>query len=318
MSQKSGEDDPLPEDGQEKKQDPMWRRPNWRRIVVVPFRQVILTEHPALQKFFGGRCTHLAGMIAYFGILSIIPGVFLILSTLALTDQFSSESYILVQLKDIMPDYAANQIVHIANTLRLHQNSIGMIGLIGLVWGATNFFSCIESALNLIYEVENRWFFQQKAWVLLLMITAVGLLGLTTLGATFAVPILQDAGKQFNVRFSRIDAFLSIVVSFVGAFVFLLMSYRLLCNREMHVRHVWRGAIIGATLFQVSIHVLPAYLTGSSDSFVVKAFAGALIVLIWFYLTSLFLLIGAVFNWWWEIIYLPARKMRRIARSARR
>ncbi|MCW2950313.1 MAG: hypothetical protein JWN41_1326, partial [Thermoleophilia bacterium] len=39
-------------------------------VVYLLWRQVMNTEHPAWERFFARRCPHLAGMVAYFGVLS--------------------------------------------------------------------------------------------------------------------------------------------------------------------------------------------------------------------------------------------------------
>lgn len=252
-----------------------------------------------MAKFFGDRCTHLAGMIAYFGIFSIIPGLFLILFALTQAGQIDERSRLISKLSIVMPQPAVDSVLEAVNFLQAHSNSIGLIGGIGLVWGATNFFSCIESALNIIYGVENRWFFRQKAWVLILMLAAGGLMGLTAIGASFVIPIIHDAGQKLNFTLSGIDVGLSLLVSFLGILLFLLTCYRFLCNADLHVKDLWRGAVLGAIAAEISIHALSWYLTSGFVSEIIRAFAGAMIVFIWFYLMALVLLAGAVFNWWW-------------------
>lgn len=273
--------------------------------MVRSYRQILLTEHPALGKFFGERCPHLAGMIAYFGILSIIPAAFLLVSTLAAAGFLSTQGYLIDQLRFVMPQEGVDVITGTVDYLRNRSGSVGVIGAVGLVYGTSNFLSCIESALNIIYGVNNRMFLYQKALVLILMLLALVGMTASVIAASFVLPLIghSDLFEGGFLDLTSTDALLSIGVSFAFAFIFLLSCYRFLPNREMHVRDVWRGALIGAALFELSIHMLPLYLASSGETVLVKAFAGALIVLIWFYLMALILLAGGVFNWWWEICH---------------
>lgn len=275
----------------------------WHYTVAVPYRQILLTEHPAFGKFFGDRCPHLSGMIAYFAVLSMIPASFLFVSALALAGALSTQGYIVTQLQYVLPESSVNTLVATVDALRERKGSLGLIGGFGLVWGTLNFFSSIESALNIIYGVENRRFLKQKLWVLFLVSVALIFMVATIVLASFAFPLLQDANRYVPVviRLTSFDALLSLLLSMGGAFLFLLSVYRFLPNTDVHVRDVWIGALGGALVFEITVHVLPLYLYGSSDVFLLKAFAGALITLIWFYLVANILLAGAAFNWWWGV-----------------
>lgn len=279
----------------------------WQRTVVVPYRQVLLTEHPAMENFFANRCTHLAGMIAYFGILSIIPAVFLFISTLGLFGYLETQGWVVEQIRFVLPsrdDGAAGEgtrsILRTVDYLRARSSSLGVIGAVGLIWGTSNFLSCIESGLNIVYGVNNRPFLKQKAWVLFLMLIALVCMTLSVVGGALALPLLQ-AGDRLAESALHIDvtsAVISIFISMFFAFMFLLSCYRFLPNTEVHTSDVWRGALAGSVLFELTVHALPLYLSYSSENVVFQAFAGALILLVWFYLGALILLAGGVVNWW--------------------
>lgn len=269
----------------------------WRRLIVHPFRQVVMTEHPAFEKFFSERCTHLAGMIAYFGLLSLIPATFLLFSMLSWTGELSQQGWVIRQLRYIMPSQAVTFILDNVDYLRRTSNSLGVIGLFGVIFAASNFFSCIESALNIIYGVNNRYFLKQKLLVLVLMGFAMALMAGSMVAVSLVYPLLTIAGHAF--RLSSTETIISFAISAFGAFLFFLSCYRFLPNTEIHTKEVWRGALGAALAFEISIHVLPMYLASSGDSIIVKAFAGTLIVLVWFYLNAFILLAGAVFNWYW-------------------
>ena len=80
----------------------------------------------------------------------------------------------------------------------------------------------------------------------------------------------------------------------------LLSDYRFLPNTTMSTREVWRGGVIAAIAFEISIQILPTFIAEDRGGALISAFAGAFIVLLWFYLMAFILLVGGVYNWWWR------------------
>jgi membrane protein len=283
----------------------------WNYFVYIVWRQMMNTEHPAWERFFARRCPHLAGMIAYFGILSIIPAAFLFISALAILGALENQGWIVEQLQFAIPGEGADTIVRTVEDLRDNSGSLGVLGVLGLVWGTSNFFSCIESALNIIYGVNNRHFIFQKAWVLFLMLAALVALTAGTLLVAVALPILEelDQTAERTLHLPITDSWISIMFSVTVAFAFFLSCYRFLPNVAMSTREVWRGGLIAAIAFEGSIQLLPRWIGTDRGSVVISAFAGAFIVLVWFYVMAFILLVGGVYNWWW-------REKRRMRASA--
>lgn len=268
----------------------------------VLWRQVLLTEHPAWERFFARRCPHLAGMIAYFGVLSIIPAAFLFISALALAGGLENQEWIVDQLRFAIPEQGTNTVVRTVEQLRENSGSLGVVGVLGLVWSTSNFFSCIESALNIIYGVNNRHFFFQKAWVLFLMLAALVALTIGTLLVAVVLPILEAVDQQAErtLHLPITDSWISIAFSMLVAFAFCLSCYRFLPNVTVSTREAWRGALFAAIAFEVLIQILPQWVASDRGGVVISAFAGAFIVLIWFYVMAFILLAGGVYNWWYR------------------
>jgi YihY family inner membrane protein len=279
---------------------PSLLRRAWDRAVYLIWRQVLMTEHPAWERFFARRCPHLAGMIAYFGVLSIIPAAFLFISALAVAGALENQGWIVEQLQFAIPEQGARTIVSTVENLRENSGSLGLIGFLGLVWGTSNFFSCIESALNIIYGVNNRHFLFQKAWVLFLMLSALVAMTAGTILVAVALPLLRkfnDTAEE-TLHIPIADSWVTIAISIGFAFFFFLSCYRFLPNVAISTREVWRGALIASILFEGTILLLPQWVGADRGGVVISAFAGAFIVLFWFYIMAFILLVGGVYNWW--------------------
>ncbi len=272
------------------------------RVLVVPFRQVILAEHPAFARYFTGRCPHLAGMIAFFALMSIIPGGMMVVTVLGWVGALEAEGYLADQIHLILPGGGGDGVIAAVNNLRRESHAAGPIGLAVLLWSTTSFFASIESALNLVYGAQPRPFLRQKLGVFLFMTGMLALVTIGTVSAAVAVSLARrTAGSQINAghwQLGSTETAASIVIGLLAMFLFLLASYRLLPNARLTVREVWSGALLGAIVMQVATQMLPWYVSEAGSSRVTQAFAGAFVVLLWFYIAGLVLLAGAVWNWW--------------------
>ncbi|MCW2973690.1 MAG: ribonuclease [Thermoleophilia bacterium] len=269
-------------------------------FVYLIWEQAMKTEHPGWERFFARRCPHLAGMIAYFGVLSVIPATFLFVSVLGLAGGLENQGWIVEQLKNVMPAQAANSIVRTVENLRANSGSLGVIGLFGLIWGTTNFFSCIESGLNIIYGVNNRHFIFQKGWVLLLMAAALLAMLVATLLVALVLPVLDNINEAADhvYHLPVAGGLQSVIISVSMAFLFFLSCYRFLPNTHISTREVWRGALGAAVAFEISILLLPEIVGAQKGGVVISSFAGVFIVLIWLYVMGFVLLAGGCYNWW--------------------
>ena len=92
---------------------------------------------------------------------------------------------------------------------------------------------------------------------------------------------------------------LSIAFSTGVSFVFLIGVYRLLPNTTVSLREAVPGAVVGTVAFQLSFQALPLYLGFSESQPALKAFNGLVVLLIWLFLMSNVLLLGAQVNHWY-------------------
>src|SRR5919201_295523 len=264
--------------------------------VLHPLRAVARHGHPVLAKFLQDRGPHLAAMVAYYALLSLVPFLFLAVSLLGLFGQISASSYLIRELGHILPGQSTADLLRPMHSIQRNAGAIGVIGLLGIVWASLGFYSALESALNIVFRVQNRAFLHQK-WVTfsLVMVSVVVLFAslLTTIAATGWVDRHAPHLIQLNIA-----AYLAtMVASSIGSFLFLMAIYRYLTNVELRRGDVWPGALVGAALFQLSFQALPLYLRFSDQLLALRAFGGLVILLVWLYLMANIIVLGAEINW---------------------
>ena len=266
------------------------------RPLLHPLRHAARQTHPVLSKFFGDRGPHLAAMVAYYALLSLVPFLLIGVSLLGLVGRVGADSQIVRELSHILPNQSVGDLLHGVRVLQGDAGTFGAIGVLGMIWASLGFYSALESAFNVVYQVSNRAFLHQK-WVTFVAV-AVSLLVLfcSLLLATGATGWVQrhDAGLV-DLRWAGFAG--GLAISTVGTFVFLGAVYRFLPNVELHRGDVWRGALVATVLFQLSFQALPLYLRFSHDLVAVRALGGLVILLVWLYLMANILVLGAEINW---------------------
>ena len=255
--------------------------------------------HEPLRKFFADRGPHLAAMIAYFALLSLVPLVFLALALLGLFGRVDESTYLVRELNNVLPSASISQIVEVVNNIRDNAATLGLIGGVFLLWTSLSLFSVLESAFNIVYGRPNRSFLHGKGVAVVVMLgTLITLFAGLVIG-TVGFGLLHDAAPGF-VGNGWVAYFLSLLISTGAVFVFLVSTYYLLTNVELSVRDVLPGAILSSILLQVSFQALPLYVTLSQrdEVLTLRALGAPVILLIWLYVMANAIVFGAEINWW--------------------
>ena len=249
------------------------------------------------RKFFADRGTHLAAMIAYFALLSFVPLTFLALSLLGLTGRADESSFLVKEIKHTLPGTPIDRIIDLVHSVQDNAATLGIIGGAALLWTSLSLFSALESAFNIVFGRPNRSFLHGKGLATVLMVGSLVTLFVALLAGSLGVAALKEYAPGF-VSSDATAYTLSIAVSFVGVFAFLLSVYVLLPNDDVSVRDVLPGTIIAAALLEATFQVLPIYLRLSNDVIALQAFGAPALLHVWLYLMANVIVFGAEVNWW--------------------
>ena len=250
-----------------------------------------------LGKFYADRGPHLAAMIAYFALLSFVPLLFLTISALSLAGRPDESSYLVTELKRAFPGSSISSIVHTVTEIQKHATALGIIGGAALLWTSLSLFSVLESAFNIVYGRPNRPFIHGKSLALALLVGTLVTLFVALLVGSFGVQGLKDWAPGFIDNYI-VAYVLSVAVSTLGVFVFIVSIYYVLTNVRLGLRDVLPGAIFATVLLEASFQILPIFLRYAELNPVLKAFGSPAILLVWLYFMANVLIFGAELNWW--------------------
>src|SRR5436190_6236799 len=261
------------------------------------FRRVHIRRRDLVRKFFADRGPHLAAMIAYFALLSFVPLTFLSLSLLGLAGRADESSFLVKEIKRAFPGTPIDQIVRLVHAVQDNAATLGIVGGAALLWTSLSLFSVLESAFNIVYGRPNRSFLHGKGLASLLMIGSLVTLFVALLAGSLGVSVLKDYVPGFAGNPIAATA-LSVIVSLLGVFAFLVSCYYILTNVDLSVREVLPGAVLAAVFLEVTFQVLLFYQRYANLNPTLRAFGSPAILLVWLYVMANVIVFGAELNWW--------------------
>jgi membrane protein len=258
---------------------------------------VRLRKRAVLAKFFADRGTHLAAMVAYFALLSFVPLTFLALSLLGLVGRADASSFLVKELARAFPTTSLENILTLVHRVQDNAATLGIVGGIALLWSSLSLFSALESAFNIVYGRPNRAFLQGKGIAAIVMVATITTLFVSLVIGALGVEIVRRYAPGFIANYV-VAYVLSICVSVVGVFLFVLAAYRLLTNAAVSVRSVLPGAVLAAIVLEASFQVVPFFVRLADVNPVLRILGGPVILLLWLYVMANVIVFGAELNWW--------------------
>jgi membrane protein len=247
-------------------------------------------------KFFADRGTHLAAMIAYFALLSFVPLLFLALALLGFANRADESSALVTELSKLFPRTSINTIVRFVTGIQENAAALGIVGGVFILWTSLSLFSVLESAFNIVYGRPNRSFLRGKALAFAMLIASLVTLFVGLFVGSFGFELLKRGAPGFFGN-DIVAYVLSVLLSALAVFVFLVAVYTLLTNVRLRPRDVLPGAIVGTVALEASFQVLPVYLRLSKDVIALQALGTTALLLVWLYVMANVIVFGAEVNW---------------------
>ena len=266
------------------------------KIIAHPWAFVIQT----LKAFRANQGLLLAGAVAYYALLSIVP--MLILTVIALSqliDQTELLATLGRYLEWLVPGQSKAVVAELANFLD-HRDVVGWVLLATMLFFSTLAFTVLESAMSVIFHhrVAIR---RRPVLVSLLMPYAYILcLGLGLLLATLVAGSLQVLGLERLEFLGRswslggASRALLYLLGLAGEIFVLTSIYIVMPVGRLSLSHALLGGVTAALLWEVSRHALVWYFaTLSQIGVVYGSLTTAIAVLLSLELAATLLLLGA-------------------------
>jgi membrane protein len=243
----------------------------------------------------------LAGGVAFFAFLAVFPALIAALTLYGLVADPEQVARQVEGLAGALPRDAQPLITEqLGAVVASSEGTLGLglvVSLLAALWSASSGTGNLIQAINLAYdEEETRGFLKLRGTALLLTLGAIVFV-LVTLALVAVVPPLLDAlplGPVATVLAQVVRWGLLIAVLIVS----LAVVYRLAPDRDApRLRWASTGAIVAAVLWIAGSVVFSLYVDNfGSYNRTYGALAGVIVLLLWLYLTSYVVLLGAEIN----------------------
>jgi membrane protein len=269
-------------------------------------RRALTVVGRSLKAFYDDQMTQHAAALTYYALMSLFPGVLLALSLLGLLGQYP-ETYnaIVNYLRDVAP---ASVVDPIDRSLRGALQSKGTaatalaISVVVAFYGTTGLLESIRRALNVVFGLKGsgRSFLRRKTvdvlFTIVLMALVLASLIMVFVGGRLARDLLGFAGLGAT------GADIWNVVRWPGAVLVAMLVFALIYYVTPDVEHrgfhwLTPGAVVGVLLWLLASLAFSQYVSRIADvGAVYGAFAGAIVLVVWLWLTNVALLLGAELN----------------------
>jgi membrane protein len=258
-----------------------------------------------LRSFYDDQMTHHAAALTYYVLMSLFPAMLLAVALLGLLGQYP-ETYdaIIGYLRDVTPPSVLEPLDRsLRRALQSKQTAATALAISTVValYGTTGALEAARRALNVVFEVDGgRSFLRRKAIDIVSTFVLMGLvlvsLVMVFVGGRLAEDLLGFIGLGSTVadvwNIGRWPGAL-----LVAMLVFALIYYVTPDVRQRSFRWVTPGAVAGVLLWLVASLGFSAYVSRVPDvGAIYGAFAGAILLVAWLWITNVALLFGAELN----------------------
>jgi membrane protein len=274
-----------------------------RRSRLKPWVQFILI---LIRRWGDDECLVKAAAMAFFGLISIFPiilaGVSILATVMAGNKEVLEAFGGLVA--QFFPGMAGNNVEYAVKmaVYRIasgpNATSLGIVAFVSLLRSGRAYFATLAIVLNRIWpEAKDRSFLHRQIlpWI---MFAAAGILGLLSMLTTLVLAAARPILSAFPLWFVNWYVLLNIIshaLSWGFAFLMFLLLYWFLPN--VHARQ--RGLIFVTAILTTLAWEIAKFLYGAAAGKVLHyeavygGVAGVVVTLVWIYVASVILIIGA-------------------------
>jgi membrane protein len=273
--------------------------------LIGPAAQHVL-RHPGafllqtLKGFKANQGLLLAGAVAYYALLSIVP--LLILAVIALSRVIDARELLVTigrYLEWLLPGQSAAIVAELAHFLA-NRGDIGWLLLGTMIFFSSLAFTVLENAMSVIFL--HRVVARKRRFIFSVLIPYVYILslGIGLLLMTIVAGSLQAVGKESVEVFGRewslsgLSGVLLYLLGFAGEVFVLTSVYLVMPAGRLHWRHALIGGVTAAVLWEITRHILVWYFaTLSQVSVLYGSLTTAIVVLLSLEIAATLLLLGA-------------------------
>ncbi|HEY1488338.1 MAG TPA: YihY/virulence factor BrkB family protein [Micromonosporaceae bacterium] len=250
------------------------------------------------------KLTTWAAALTYYGILSMFPGLLVLIAALRLTGE-STTQHVLRNVTAIAPGPAQSILTSAIQNLQQGQSStagvLAIVGVLGALWSASGYVGSFMQAANSIYDVpEGRPIWKKLPTRLGITVVAGVIVGVAALMVVFTGSLARQLGDLIGLGSTAVTVWdiakwpvLVILISLLFALLYWAGpnakhgGFRWITPGSMLAVVLWIAASAGFALYVANF---------SSYNKTYGSLAAVIVFLVWLWITNLAILFGAEFD----------------------
>ncbi len=243
----------------------------------------------SVRDFSRHHLNNFAASFAYYAFVSIFPLMLVALAVMGFVfgGRPDLQARAINSLFANLPKFAA-AFQDILDTVITNRVSLGLVGIVGLLWSGTGFTRSLDAGFSVIWRSQPSrfWVRRLRGLAVILTIVLVGVLGFLVNGL---VPLFSSL--------TVLRVILQIILALAVNWALLMAVYVIVPRRRIHFREVMVGALVAAVLWYGTQTALQFYIGTLSKSNEIYGILGtALSLLLWLYTGGYIIFFGGELN----------------------
>lgn len=247
----------------------------------------------AVQDFLSDSGPQWAAAIAYYALLSLFP---LLLAAASIASLFIDPEWavqrITEQLGDLLPT-GEQQIEEIVTGAIEAGAGVGIVSVAGLLWTGSRVFSALTKALNVAYDVDEKYGFVRRTAIEFAMVATLGLLFVMALASRYVFSFVlgfldlvpADGAWLYEVAAVAVPALLLAVALF--------LAYRLVPRRRPDTSAALLGAVTATVAILVARPIFLGYVQEFGEYNLIYGSLAIMVILVfWAWIVAVIILLG--------------------------
>ncbi|AUX48046.1 hypothetical protein SOCE26_095720 [Sorangium cellulosum] len=246
------------------------------------------------QEWVKDKVDTVAAALTFFGVLSIFPLLLFAVALAGLVIDPAESARLIRELYQVAPPAVANILGERLQALTEGQSpALLTVGALGAVWAASGGVIALMDALNSAYGVEDSRSFLKRRGIALL----VTLGGAVLLTVASALAVATPAIAEHLGPLGTLVLWLRIPVSALIVMGVLATLYYVLPDVEQKFRFITPGSVVAVVLWAIASLGFSFYVSRfGSYEVSYGALGGVIILLLWMWISSMAVLLGAEIN----------------------
>jgi membrane protein len=264
----------------------------------IPWSQVV---RRTVAEIKDDNCLGLAAQLSFYFLMALFPALLFVVALIGYVPLDTALSELLAVLGTVAPQELVvllrEQLIQIASG---SQASLLTVGVVGAIWSSSAAMVAIIDALNRAFDITEwrPWWKRRLVAIVLTIALAVFIvtaLVLLLIGPTVAFRFASWLGLEPTVAMLWAVFRWPVIIGCVVLVVDLV--YHFAPNRRSRWVWITPGSVLATALWLASSFVFKLYVTNFSDfTATYGAIGGAIVTMLWFYVSSTAILIGAELN----------------------